>query len=231
MHREALLAELDAAFRESFPDRASRMLREVERWCREAPDPSARDWRWFDPGDGDVPGAQLKPVFDRARVESFRCSFCARTLLQATRLIGLRREQRGERVEPRFTLEGYRHPVDRTPPGSGRPPMMCNFCLDAYHERLGDERMFGTKLPGPDMLIADAGRALRARRPERAEDVLAELSRRRAMALPREIGAATCSLCASADPCAVIGPIVSVCSKCINRARYAVASVVAASAR
>ena len=230
MLREDLLGELDAAFRESFPDRAPRLLREVERWCREAPDPATRDWRWFDPGDAG-PTAPMMPVFDRARIESFRCSFCSRTLLQATRLIGMRQEQRGDAVEPRFTLEGYRHPVDRTPPGAERPPMMCNFCLDAYHERLADERMFGTRLPEPDMLIADAGRALRARRPERAEGVLAELSRRRALSLPREIGAGTCSLCATGDDRVVRGPVVSVCSRCINRARYAVASVVAASAR
>lgn len=225
MLREELLGELDAAFREAFPDRALRLLREVERWCREAPDPSMRDWRWFD--DGLDAGG--KGRFDRERVAAFRCSFCARTLLQASRLVGLRRIE--GRPEPRFTLEGYRHPVDRTPPGAGRPAMMCNLCLDAYHERFADEELFGSRLPDADMLLADASRALRARRPERAEATIAELERRRGLAIPRPIGVGACSLCTASGTRIVSGPTLAICARCIARARYAVGSVVALSAR
>jgi hypothetical protein len=223
--REELLSELDVAFREAFPDRAARLLREVDRWCREAPDPATRDWRWFDAGaDGDEPG---KGKFDRERVASFRCSFCARSLLQATRLIGMRVGARAG--EPHLTLEGYRHPKDRTPSGGERPPMMCNFCVDAYHERFADEEFFSSKLPNPDMLIADAGRALRSRRSEHADDVMRELERRRALALPRDLSTGACALCARADARLVRGPVLEVCSRCIGRARYTVSSVIAVS--
>lgn len=225
MQREALLSELEVAFRESFPDRAVRLLREVDRWCREAADPATRDWRWFDGGDED---RTANGKFDRERVESFRCSFCARSLLQANSLIGMRPGVNG--AEPKFTLEGYRHPIDRTTPGE-RPAMMCNFCRDAYHERFAEEDFVGSPLPDPDMLIADAARALRARRSERAEETIAELERRRAIALPRQTGLGRCQLCRAEGARVVRGPVLVVCQKCIARARYGVGSVVAVGAR
>ena len=227
MLREELLTELDIAFREAFPDRAQRLMREIERWCGEAADPETRDWRWFDAGDG-AASAPGKAVLDRARVAAYRCSFCARSLLQANRMVGMRAGTSGE---PHFTLEGYRHPIDRTPPGAKRPPMMCNFGLDAYHERLAEETLFGSRLPEPEMLISDAGRAMRARRLDRAESVLAELERRRALATPREIGSGVCELCKLDGERVVRGPVLAVCARCINRARYAVSNVVASSAR
>ena len=200
MLREDLLSEIEVAFREAFPDRAHRLLREVDRWCREAPDPATRDWRWF-AGGGDEAG---KGKFDRELVASFRCSFCSRSLLEASSLIGMCVDS--ERGGPRFTLEGYRHPVDKRPADEQRPVMMCNFCRDTYHERFADEELFGSRLPDADMLIADAGRALRSRRPERAEEVIRELERRRALSLPRALGVGTCSLCATADARIVRGP-------------------------
>ena len=105
--------------------------------------------------------------------------------------------------------------------------MMCNFCVDAYHERFADEEFFGSKLPNPDMLIADAERALRSRRSERAESVIHELERKRAMASPRELAGGVCALCTGERARVVRGPVLSVCSLCIARARYTVSSVIA----
>jgi len=38
-----------------------------------------------------------------------------------------------DRGGPRFTLEGYRHPVDQRPSDERRPEMMCNFCRDTRY--------------------------------------------------------------------------------------------------
>ena len=210
---------LEPVLRQAFPDRAQRMIRELDRWCRESPPVADRDPRWFDNGGGKVSDEWLA---------SFQCSFCERTLLHAQRLIGLRRTGGGQ---PHFTLEGYRHPVDRVKDAEIRPPMICSLCLDAYHQRFNDEAMFQSPLPDGDLLLNDVQRAMRSRQVERADDIIRELEKRKALAVPRAFAPGVCTVCQGADQKVVPGRSATICSRCVNMARYHTGAVVALAAR